>query len=42
MGCTCLIPGNDDDNVHDPGCEFTEDEECALLDTPSARRVAIE
>ena len=41
MGRTRLIPGDDDDNFDDPECEFTEDEECALLDTPSARRVAI-
>ena len=41
MGCTRLIPGDDGDNFDDPECEFTEDEECALLDTPSARHVAI-
>ena len=41
MGRTRLIPGDDDDNFDDPEFEFTEDEECALLDTPSARRVAI-
>ena len=41
MGRTRLIPGDDDDNFDDPECDFTEDEECALLDTPSARRVAI-
>ena len=41
MGRTRLIPGDDADNFDDPECKFTEDEECALLDTPSARRVAI-
>ena len=41
MGRTRLIPGDDADNFDDPECELTEDEECALLDTPSARRVAI-
>ena len=41
MGRTRLIPGDDADNFDDPECEFTEDEECALLDTPSARRIAI-
>ena len=40
MGRTRLISG-DDDNFDDTECKFTEDEECALLDTPSARRVAI-
>ena len=41
MGITRLIPGDDADNFDDPECEVTEDEECALLDTPSTRRVAI-
>ena len=36
MGRTCLIPGDDDDNFDDPECEFTKDEECALLDTPQS------
>ena len=40
MGRTWLITGDDGDNFDDHECEFT-DEECALLDTPSARRVAI-
>ena len=41
MGPTRLIPGDDDDGFVDPECEFTEDEECALLDAPSARHITI-